>query len=459
MLNGLAILGRTGNVPRIGDDDGGRLFDGQRNRSQHMLDPLAIGAVLYKRGDFKAVAGGLREETLWLLGAGAARAFDSIAARAPKQSSVGFADSGLYVMNDATRQIVIDAGPLGAGSGGHGHADALSICVSDRNGPVLVDSGTYEYVGDGAERDQYRGTSAHSTLTIDGQSQPRPRGPFSWSHRPTSVAEKWITGEHFDFFTGRIETSGAVGSPPLHRRYVFALKNGFWLARDVVEGAGEHKLDAYWHVAPEYTPSDGSRFMGKPGNVLDVITPKGSNWSERVIEAGMCSPVYGQTLAAPVLHFSTVASLPAESVTLFRARENAEPRGSLKSAGGNGNAREYVYAEGNEEHWMFFSSAGARWTVGDWSSDAEFVYWGYDRKRDIGLLIVCGGCLVSFAGRELVACLGRVPYFEIVREKGIARVLTPASDAIVLRNAGLGALLAPGAPITAPEAVSRSTNS
>src|SRR6185437_15379030 len=53
MLNAMAVLGRTGHVPRIGDDDGDRLFDGQRNRPGHMLDPLATGAILYRRGDFK----------------------------------------------------------------------------------------------------------------------------------------------------------------------------------------------------------------------------------------------------------------------------------------------------------------------------------------------------------------------------------------------------------------------
>ena len=452
MLSALAVLGRTGAVPRIGDDDGGRLFDGQRNRDEHMLDPLAAGAILYERGDFKALAGGLREETLWLLGPNAAREFDGITKQAPRENSVAFADAGLYVMNDATRQIVIDAGPLGAGSGGHGHADALSICVSDQNGSLLIDSGTLEYVGDGQERDQFRGASAHSTLTLDGVSQPEPRGPFAWSHHPKSDAERWITGEHFDFFAGSIQSSEMVGSPPMHRRYVFALKQGFWLVRDVVVGTGEHQLDAYWHAAPEYTPADGSRFVSGKGNVLDVITPKGSKWSERVIEAGSCSPVYGQAQSAPVLHFSTVASLPTEFVTLFKAGGIADARGSLKSAGESVGARGYVYSEGDYEHWMFFSAGSGRWILGDWSSDAEFVYWGYDRKRDSGLLIVCGGCLVSFAGRELVACLAPAPYFEIVRAKGIARVSASASDAIVLRDPGLGAL------VTTDSAVSIASN-
>src|SRR5271167_3455185 len=53
MLEALAVLARDGTVPQLGDDDGGRLFDAARNRKQHVLDPLATGAVLFGRGDFK----------------------------------------------------------------------------------------------------------------------------------------------------------------------------------------------------------------------------------------------------------------------------------------------------------------------------------------------------------------------------------------------------------------------
>src|SRR5581483_2340910 len=68
MLDVLGMFGRAGNPPLLGDDDGGRLFDPRRNRAEHMLDPLAAGAVLFARGDFKFLAREPREETLWLLG-------------------------------------------------------------------------------------------------------------------------------------------------------------------------------------------------------------------------------------------------------------------------------------------------------------------------------------------------------------------------------------------------------
>jgi hypothetical protein len=58
MLTALCLLGRDGSPPRFGDDDGGRLFDSRRNRSEHLLDPLATGAILFQRGDYKLRRGG-----------------------------------------------------------------------------------------------------------------------------------------------------------------------------------------------------------------------------------------------------------------------------------------------------------------------------------------------------------------------------------------------------------------
>src|SRR5579863_563226 len=78
MLAALFLLGRAGKIPSLGDDDGGRLFDPARNRAEHMLDPLATGAVLYRRGDFKLLAGGPREETLWLSGSRGVTEFDAL---------------------------------------------------------------------------------------------------------------------------------------------------------------------------------------------------------------------------------------------------------------------------------------------------------------------------------------------------------------------------------------------
>ena len=435
MLNALSVLGRTGNVPRIGDDDGGRLFDGQRNRPEHMLDPLATGAVLFHRGDFKAITGGLREETLWLLGPAAATTFDSIREKSLQQDSMAFVDSGLYVMNAPARQIVIDAGPVGAGSGGHGHADALSVCVSDNSGPVLIDSGTLEYVGEDRERERFRSTPAHNAITIDGIGQPEPRGPFAWSRHPESVAEKWINGERFDFFVGSQDAYRS--SSIIHRRFVFSVKSGFWLVRDVLDGYGKHNIDSYWHLAPEFHPASGNRFVRNAADLLDVITPEGNLWS-REIEAGSWSPVYGQVQQAPVLHFSTVASLPTEFVTLFKRTADAQGvAGNLTESASGSGARGYAYAAGGEEHQFVFGD-GKIWQLNSWASNADFLYWALDRRRGSGMLICCGGTQLTFAGQPLLEYSKGL--CEVFYEDGESQSLGTNRDSVSINGSVLQSL-------------------
>ena len=62
--------------------------------TQHLLDPLATGAVLFGRGDFKSIAGSPREETLWLLGEAGLEEFSRLPAIAPKRNSIALQASG-----------------------------------------------------------------------------------------------------------------------------------------------------------------------------------------------------------------------------------------------------------------------------------------------------------------------------------------------------------------------------
>ena len=173
MLTALCSAGPVGHPPRFGDDDGGRLFDPRRNGSEHLLDPLATGAILFHRGDFKSAAGNLREETIWLLGVEGIRQWDELQAAPPSTESAALPDAGFYLLTapQQAAQLVMDAGPLGTQSGGHGHADALSVTLQSHGRAFLIDPGTFEYVGESGNRDLFRGTSMHNTLRVDGANQ------------------------------------------------------------------------------------------------------------------------------------------------------------------------------------------------------------------------------------------------------------------------------------------------
>ncbi len=67
MLDVVAAVSQTDPPDSFGDDDGGRVFNPRRNRSEHLADPLAIGAILFDRDDMKHSAT-LTEEAVWLFG-------------------------------------------------------------------------------------------------------------------------------------------------------------------------------------------------------------------------------------------------------------------------------------------------------------------------------------------------------------------------------------------------------
>ena len=325
MLDALLLLGRGGAPPRLGDDDGGRVFDPRRNRSEHMLDPLATGAVLFHRGDFKAVAGELPEETIWLLGEHGVAEWDRLQAQPPGMASAGLPSAGLYILttHNPPSQLVIDAGPQGAESAGHGHADALSICLQSQGHSLLIDPGTFEYVGEGPERDLFRGTAMHNTLRVDGVSQSEPAGPFGWKQLTQTRVEQWITGKNFDLFVGSHDGYGRLASPVEHRRWIFSLKSGLYLVRDLAQGEGEHRLDIAWHLGPEMRLRAEHLFEVKgTSRGLAILCADGHGWSEEVRQ-GTWSPVYGRHEPITVLNFGTVTDLPAEFVTLLVPLEEA----------------------------------------------------------------------------------------------------------------------------------------
>ena len=421
MLEALLLLVRAG-TPRIGDDDGGRLFDPRRNRSEHLLDPLAAGAVLFHRGDFKAAAGELREETIWLLGEQGVVEWDRLQAQPTGMASANLPSAGLYVLAAETPpgQLVVDAGPQGDGSAGHGHADALSICLQSQGHALLIDPGTLEYVGDGPERDAFRSTAMHNTMSVDGLSQSEPAGPFAWKRLTHTKNEQWITGKEFDLFLGSHDGYCRLPSPVEHRRWIFSLKSGLYLVRDIAQGKGEHRLDLAWHFGPEVRWRTGDLFEVKDTSLgLAVLSADGHGWSKEVKQVSW-SPVYGKREPITVLNFSAVKQLPAEFVTLLVAVEGARTVPGMLSqvkAMSGAPVTAYLYRTQLEESSFFFADARQPWSLGQIASDAEFACWQRRRDGEDTLLIFYNGSYIEIDGRRVLEFKREIAYCEM-RNRG-----------------------------------------
>jgi hypothetical protein len=443
MLEFLAGLAQSGPPTRLGDDDGGRLFNPRRNRAEHLLDPLATGAALYHQSSLKATACGLREETVWLLGPDGVASFDSVPAASTSSGSRKFDASGTCIISDKdaqTARLTIDAGPLGGGTGGHGHADALSLTLSVDGREWLTDPGTFCYSSrEPGLRDSFRGTAAHNTLQVDGSDQAEPAGPFGWKQMPETQVDEWSCGECFTRFEGSHCGYQRFSSPVVHRRSVLRVAPGpgtgqspLWLIRDRAEGSGAHHLAVRWHLGEGVTALKSRQAFVLTWNssALAMLAPEEHAWNDTLDQAWI-SPAYGARVDATVIRWSRQALLPVEFAVLVRVlpdpkadagifanlrASDAGARADLLGVGG------YCYTFEGWNHYFLWSDQAGAWAVAQWSSDARFLYCCTSPDESVHRWIVSHGSYVTVEGRRLIALERPIERFEWEGREGDGRI-------------------------------------
>ena len=437
MLDVVAALAQAGPSEGFGDDDGGRLFDPRRNRTEHMTDPLALGAVMYSTAFTEAR---LTEEAIWLFGNQAIENFDELEhkhsnkeAAAPVHS-VAFTDGGLYVMADSqpsAQVMVVDAGPQGIGRSGHGHADALSLRLTMNGQRWLVDAGSGVYISKNpADRNTLRGTGAHNTLRVDGADQAVADEPFSWTHIPTAIADSWVVGKSFTYFVGSHNGYERLADPVKHRRHVLKIAGGGWLVRDVALGHAEHELEILWHFAPELvvrSEGAGRVVVSRPNpsgaSELTLIVPEQTVWPTGMeTSTTFSSPAYGALKPLPLVRCHARVMLPAETATallphhrvfLHEGEPEVEPRlAELRfTSRVQSDVQAYELDNLGEIQQFLFALGDEPWNFGPWSSDAEMLYCRVEKEK-LAHLVVIGGSHVAWQGKPLLTAAEPSSFFE-----------------------------------------------
>jgi hypothetical protein len=254
MIEFVANLTRPdGTLPLLGDDDGGRALALASEHYGSYLDGVCNGAVLYNRGDFKHVAGSFKEETLWLLGPDAWRAFNDLSAQQPSRLSYSCAEAGYFVQRSGWKptdtHIVFDCGGHGTISG-HAHADALSISLFSGQTELLVDPATSVYNCAPEWRNFFRSTSAHNTVVVDGADQSLQAGTFKWSKKAESRIIKHLPMADLEFIEGEHDGYTRLRTPITHKRRLLYVRPNYWIIADDLSGHGEHTFDFIYHFAP-----------------------------------------------------------------------------------------------------------------------------------------------------------------------------------------------------------------
>ena len=288
-----ALAGQDASLPAIGDDDSGLVCGLSPGfpRVASVIDALAIAT-----GQAGLCRANCEEDPLlfWLGTPMPAAAPEGGAPGVPS----GFPDGGYYRLDAAAAVpaavLWFHCGPLGlAPLAGHAHCDALGLVVSSGGVELLTDSGTSTYDPKDGWRAFFRGTSAHSTVRVDGAEQSRYDGPFLVGDRTDARCTDWHPGESV---TGEMRLHGGVRCS----RRVRVVGGSAFEVTDVVEGEGDHLAELFFHAAPPATlgVGGGRVLIGRDGSRVAIRPPAECStqlyYGDGVLPLGWSSGRYGE---------------------------------------------------------------------------------------------------------------------------------------------------------------------
>lgn len=442
----LCLTRPDGALPMIGDADEARSVElGQSSIWDHRPH-LAVGAVLFGRGDMKQVAGPFPDEGVWLLGLDGPKVYDALEAREPAAASRLLLHSGYAVMrtdwSPGAHYLNFDFGPLAAGvserdvaSAAHGHADALSIEVSAHGRPLLVDPGFLTYNGDPAWHRYFRETGAHNTVVVDERAQAEFRGRLRWSCAPRTELRRWVASQTVDVVEASHDGYRRLPEPVTHRRMVLFVKPDYWLVRDELIGTGRHQIDRYFHFAPGTAARNAGvasvEARGADGPGLAVVAVEPDLVTLDVLdggrgpEDGWVAIGYDKRTRAPVIRWRTTAALPLVLHTLLVPFGDApgEVGVDVRPREPGLGARALVVTIGGRRDVLLISGEGAAAAgAGDWTTDARVACVRTGRD---GTVTAC-----SLIDGSVVACLAS-PVLELDRPVRFAGLSRTERDALL----------------------------
>lgn len=257
----LALMQPDGRTPEIGGADDGKPIRMEQLPFWDFRPYLAIGAVLFRRGDFKTAAGRFHEDALWLLGPDGLEAFERLEAGPPGAASVALEASGYHVLRSdwspAADYLCFDCGEQAAGmrtdavpNSMHGHADCLSVIAWLGGRRILVDSGFYAYNCGGEWEAHFRETAAHNTARVDGRDQATHLGKMAWSHSYRASREGWSSDADLGWVAGSHDGYARGDTGVTHRRVAWLRDGHYIVLVDEFTGAGVHDLEVNFQFAP-----------------------------------------------------------------------------------------------------------------------------------------------------------------------------------------------------------------
>ncbi len=301
----LAFAKPDGKSVQVGDNDSGRFFKlipVEENTLDHRHLIAAFNGLL-NRADLGEFARGFEAETEVIRQLAGETLIKELHMPDAHLDGISYPDFGLYRMTQGAWWLCVRCGSVGQkGNGGHAHNDQLSfeLCLEGRS--LLVDPGTYLYTPLPEERNRFRSTAMHNTLSFEGLEQ-NPFGPELF--RLEDMARARVMDFQEGLFVGEHQGFGSV-----HRRTLKLDEKGL---NGLDECRGKGIKSIYFHAAPGWKAKKVSAKVARlsiGGQTARFESPDGE-WS---VEEGFYSGEYGNKERAEVLILKSEAKIISWSI-------------------------------------------------------------------------------------------------------------------------------------------------
>ncbi|MHC9541924.1 MAG: alginate lyase family protein [Vulcanimicrobiota bacterium] len=222
---------------------------------------LALGALLYERGDMKSIAGNSCEDILWFFHDDGTTRYERMTSHVPDTRSRAFAEGGFLFFRDGwerdstycnfhsgprKRWGYIEKGMEGLAP----HRDLMNFALSVRGEPFIIETGSYR--GKKQFGSYFTKTGAHNVIIIDGKEQSHFKN-FKGSKKFLQYLKtKWIFTDDLDYVVSGSPGFEDLKSHVIHRREILYLRSKKWfLVKDSLEGFDEFIVELNYHFAPE----------------------------------------------------------------------------------------------------------------------------------------------------------------------------------------------------------------
>jgi hypothetical protein len=327
----------NGEVPIISDADGARVWRFNNVSINDHRSYLALGSVLFNRGDFKYVSGNNFEELIWLLGPKGFDKYQRLSPKEPNISSKAFDDGGYYTFRENWTHkslfLIFDCGYITMGNNegkwsGHGHSDLLSFVLDIFGYPFIVDIGSYTYTGDKKWHDYFRGTRGHNTVIIDSNDQCGLDKRWTFKRHAKPVYRKFYFSKDLNYVCGAHDGYSIFTEPVVHKREIIweKIKKRIIIV-DTFDGQGKHQISLLLHFHPDVKSSvrDGNVvcYLHETSIVICPIWKRDvkvniSRGLENSNIKGWYSENYGVKVPADEVEIESKINCPDSLITVIR---------------------------------------------------------------------------------------------------------------------------------------------